>query len=82
MEKTGETGKTQIYLAIAFVLFLILVIISGRILDDLNKTKCTADAYLDNSKKWSKYFLAVSTIGMILALIGFIAFFFMKKKEE
>lgn len=70
--------KLQIYLIITFIIFLILVIIAGRILYDLNNSGCQTDAHLLNAKKWDKYFLAICTTFMGLSLIAFIGLFFVE----
>lgn len=71
--------KVQVYLFIAFVIFLVLVIISGRILDDINNAQCQSDANLKNASQWTKWFLGISVAAMGLALIAFISIFFIKK---
>lgn len=70
--------KYKIYLAIAFIIFLILVIISGKILSDLNKATCSTDPGVVSGKKWSKWLVGISTVGMIVTLIGLIVILFMK----
>ena len=68
--------KTQIILFIAFIIFLVLVVVSGRILDDINKSSCKNDLHIANASRWTKVFLAVTTVSMGLTLIAFIALFF------
>ena len=60
-------------LIIAFIIFLVLVIISGRILNEINKSKChTSDANIQIAHKWAAWAVGISTAGLALVLIGII----------
>ena len=75
---TKSIIKYQIYLAIAFIIFLVLVIVSGRILDGINKSSCTNDPHIQNSKKWSAWSVGLASTAAALTLIAFIALFFVE----
>lgn len=74
----GGIIKLQVYLVIVFIIFLVLVVIGGSILANLNKAGCQTDVNMLDAKKWVKWFLGISVVGMLLALIAFIALFFVE----
>jgi ABC-type cobalamin transport system permease subunit len=73
-------AKTQVSLFIAFVIFLVVVIISGRILNELNLTtsSCKSDNHIKDAHKWAAWAVGISSTGAGLCLIGFIALFFIE----
>jgi hypothetical protein len=79
-DSKAGVGQSQIYLIIAFIIFLILVIIGSRILNNLNDSIeiCQLDEHVNNSKSWVKWLLGISTTAMVLSFIIFIVLFFVK----
>lgn len=74
----GSMIKTQIYLAIAFIIFLVIIIISGRILDDINKSSCGADPRIANAHKWAAWVVGLASAAAAITLIIFIVLFFVE----
>lgn len=70
--------QMQISQVIAFIIFLVFVIISGSILYNLNNVSCQTDAELVKSKTWCKWLIGISIILMGLSLF---AFFGLKQVE-
>ena len=65
--------KYTVTIVIAFIIFLILVIISGRILYDINKSSCkNTDAHLQDAHSWTAWTVGLASFGAGLTLIGII----------
>lgn len=67
--------KTQIYSFISFIIFLIIVIISGRILNKINESNCT-DPNIKDAHKWAAWTVGLSATAAGISLIIFIGIFF------
>lgn len=79
------TTKFTFQLAIAFIIFLALVILTGRILYDINQssTNCkNSDPHIQNAHAWAAWGVGISSAGAGLALIGFILVIVLKKKVD
>lgn len=77
------TWGTLLYPGIGLIIFLVLVIISGVILDSINHspTTCYNDPNITYAKTWTGGLLGISTVGMILSLIFIITYiYFMFRK--
>lgn len=72
--------KTQAYLFIAFILFLVITIVTGHILNKINlaSAACKAEPHIAVAHKWSAWAVAISSTGMALSLIVFILLFFVE----
>ena len=72
--------KTQAYLFIAFILFLVVVIITGKILNEINlsSSACKAEPHIAVAHRWSAWAVGISATGATLALIAFILLFFVE----
>ena len=67
------SAKFMFQLVIAFIIFMALVIISGRILYDINKSSCrNSDSHIQDAHKWTAWTVGLSSAGAGLALIGII----------
>jgi hypothetical protein len=67
--------KTEFYLIISFIVFLVMVIISGRILNEINKSSCT-DPNIKTAHKWTAWAVGISSAAAGISLIAFIAILF------
>jgi hypothetical protein len=69
----SERIKIGIVLVISFIVSLTIVIISGRILDDINKSgQKTSNTYIANAHKWAAWTVGISSALTGLTLIAFI----------
>lgn len=60
-------------LIIALIIFLVLVIVSGRILNEINKSSChTSDANIQIAHKWAAWAVGISSVAAGLVVIGII----------
>lgn len=75
-------SQTQIYLIIAFITFLIFIIISGRILNELNLSKSKTDSNIKSAHKWAAWSVGIFSTLAVLSLTGFIVLFFVSPKNE
>jgi len=65
--------KIGAVLLISSIISLILVIISGKILDDINKSgQKSANTYIQNAHKWAAWTVGISSTLTGLTLIAFI----------
>lgn len=66
--------NVSIYLIIAFILFLAIVIVSGRILNEINLTSssCRSDSHIQSAHKWAAWTVGISATGAGLALLALI----------
>ena len=71
------SGKLVIILIIAIIFSLVVLIITGKILYGINKSSCdkTKDIYLKESHTWAAWGVGISTVALILSLVGIIAIF-------
>ncbi len=74
-------SQPQIYLIIAFIIFLVFIIISGRILNELNLSKSKKDANIESAHKWAAWSVGIFSTFAALSLIGFIVLFFVSPKD-
>ena len=68
--------KTEVYLIFSFIIFLIIVIVSGRILNEINLSKCNTDKNIKIAHKWATWAVGISAAMAGLSLIAFIALMF------
>ena len=61
-------GKMAFSLIISAIIFLILVIFSGRILNLINKSSCKPDANMQSAHKWAAWAVGISTMGLIVSI--------------
>lgn len=79
---TGSVAKSlfgrEITLAITLIIFLIIVIVTGKILHEINKSKCFAsgDQNILVAHKWCAWAVGISSTGMALTLILFLVLLF------
>lgn len=62
---------------ISLFIFLIILIVVGRILNEINLSKCTTDKNIETAKKWASWAVGITSLGMIISL-GVIIFFIVK----
>lgn len=63
-------GKLMVSLIIIFIVFLIITIVSGRILYEINQSGCkTSDSNIESAHKWSAWSVGISATGTGIALI-------------
>ena len=72
----GTIVKTEIYLAVCIIIFLVIVILSGVILYEINKSGCK-DSHIVEAHKWAAWAVGLSSVGAGLAIIAFIAIIFL-----
>ena len=68
--------KIEFYLFIMFAIFLTILIISGRILNEINLSKCSSDPNIAIAHKWAAWTVGISATGTGITFIAFIAMFF------
>ena len=68
-----ERIKIIISLVVAFIFSLAVVILTGRILDDINKSGSKSDARIQNAHKWAAWAVGISSAAAGISLIGVIA---------
>ena len=61
-------SKMAFSLIFAAIIFLVLIIFSGRILNLINKSNCKSDADITSAHKWTAWAVGISTIGLIVSL--------------
>lgn len=71
------TGKRTMSLIFASIVFLILIIFSGRILSLINKSSCKTDKDIQGAHKWAGAAVGISTAGLIICLGFLIAMYAM-----
>lgn len=54
---------------IAAIVFLILIIFSGRILNEINKSNCKTDANITSAHRWASWAVGLSTMGLIISVV-------------
>lgn len=68
-------AKMSIELVITFVIFLVLLIVSGRILNEINLSKCSNDPNIKIAHKWTSWAVGISTTGVLVTIVLFILMF-------
>jgi uncharacterized BrkB/YihY/UPF0761 family membrane protein len=68
-------GKIEIFLVVGFILFLIVLIISGRILNEINKSSCKSDSNIKDAHKWAAWTVGISVVGVFITLVVLILLF-------
>ena len=70
MEGIGKgASKMAFSFIISMIIFLILVIFSGRILNLINKSSCKkTDTNIEGAHKWAAWAVGISTLGLIISL--------------
>lgn len=78
MAVVGESllVKSKVYLIIGFIIFLAIVIISGRILNEINLSGCKSDSHIKIAHTWTAWVVGISSTAAGILLILFIASFF------
>ena len=69
MNMTGGIFKSMFGSIFAAIIFLILIIFSGRILNLINKAGYKSNSNLEDAHKWAAWAVGISTTGLIVALI-------------
>jgi len=69
-------GKIEVYLFMMFIVFLIIVIVSGRILNEINLSK-SSDSHIKIAHRWAAWSVGISATAAGLSLIAFIALLMM-----
>ncbi|XWV25471.1 putative ORFan [Tupanvirus deep ocean] len=76
MVEGGIFIKSKVYLIIGFVIFLVIVIISGRILNEINLSSCTSDSHIKIAHSWAAWVVGISsTVAGILLILFIVSFF-------
>jgi ABC-type Fe3+ transport system permease subunit len=65
------SGKIIFFIIIAFIIFLVSLIVNGSILDMINKssTSSKTDPYIVKAHKWAAGSVGISTAGLVVTLI-------------
>lgn len=71
----GRVYKYSMSILFAFIIFLILVVIGGRILNMINNTTCS-DKYIKTAHTWSSWMVGISSAGALITLALFVLLFF------
>lgn len=82
--QTITTGLS-VQAVIALVIFLAILIITGRILAKINASNCKEDEHIKEAKKWSAWSVGLSSTGLVLSLVVLVLalyFKFSKSKTE
>ncbi len=64
--------KMEFTLIIAAVIFLVIVIVSGRFLAEINLSKCKTDPNIITAHWWAAWAVGISTAGLAIAVGLFI----------
>lgn len=63
-------GKLMISLIIISVIFLVITIVSGRILYEINQSSCkSSDSNIQTAHKWAAWAVGIAATGTGIALI-------------
>lgn len=76
-----KVAKIQTGAFMAFIVLLVLIIVSGRILNMINRSKETCktdDEYIKIARKWSIWSVGLSSAAAFVSLCIFIGLFFVK----
>lgn len=65
-------GKAEAFLFIGFIFFLAIVIVSGIILHDINKSGCKSDSNIKNAHKFTAWLVGISSAAAGISLLIFI----------
>ena len=77
---TKSLSNTHIYLLITFVVSLIIVIINGRILNEINLSKSKSDPKIQSAHKWAAWTVGIFSTIALISIVAFVVLFFIKKK--
>ena len=69
----GAVIKFEVALFVFAVIFLVVLIISGRILAQINKSSCNSDSNIRDAHKWTAWVVALMSIALFLAIAGMVA---------
>jgi hypothetical protein len=64
-------SKMIVSLSIALIIFIVLLIVAGRILNLINNSKChtSNDPDIQTAHKWAAWSVGITTLGMIVCLV-------------
>lgn len=68
--------KLQINLFITFVVFLAIVVMVGRILNQINLSGVKSNSNIESAHRWAAWGVGLSSAGAGLSLLGFVLIFF------
>jgi len=66
--------KSIFYLVITFIIFLVVLILSGRILNliNLSSSACRSNSDIKTAHKWAAWAVGITSVGTGLTFLGII----------
>ena len=68
--------KLEFYLIAVFIVFLIIVIVSGRILNKINDSSCKSNSDIKVAHRWAAWAVGISATAAGLSLLGALGIIF------
>lgn len=81
MKFIEQLEGARIYLIVTLIILILIIIITGRILNEINLSKDKSDSNIQSAHKWAAWSVGLSSTFAVLTLV-FVGLSFIPKKVD